>query len=598
MSDVFVSYARSTEAQAQSIAEALRALGYSVWRDDEIPAHKPYAEVIEERLRASKAVLVIWSADAAKSQWVRAEADAARELGTLVQVTVDGTMPPLPFNQIQCAALKEANGGFGGPGWAKLTASLAALAKGEDTPAATLPPLAQGQDKSICVLPFANMSGDPEQDYFSDGISEDITTDLSKVSALGVVARNTAFTFKGRSVDVCEIARTLGVSHVLEGSVRKAGGRVRISAQLIDGKTGRHVWADRFDRDLTDIFAMQDEISHAIVDALKLKLLPSEKKAIEDRGTENVEAYNLFLLARQQWMGGVHGDTRREEAVLRLCDRIIDLDPNYSRAWALKALAQVTLYFGYNIGQEDGLAAADRAIQLDPNLAEAYSVKARAALGRRDFATANREIEAALRLAPESWEVNKDAATVFVWQHDYLKALPFYQKCVALFPEDLHSWDIILMCYRALGDQAAIRRNAEQMLIQAEAIVDREPNNQHAYARGANALVAIGDIAAASEWFERVLLLAPDNIDFRYNFACALFAQPEGIEVGLDHLDYVFARSVGSIIRRADIDPDLDPVREHPRFKAMYAAAMGRIAKLDAEKAANPPPADAEPPHS
>ena len=122
-------------------------------------------------------------------------------------------------------------------------------------------------------------------------------------------------------------------------------------------------------------------------------------------------------------------------------------------------------------------------------------MKARAALGRRDFATANREIEAALRLAPESWEVNKDAATVFVWQHDYLKALPFYQKCVALFPEDLHSWDIILMCYRALGDQAAIRRNAEQMLIQAQAIVDREPNNQHAYARGANALVAIGDIA-------------------------------------------------------------------------------------------------------
>jgi adenylate cyclase len=373
---------------------------------------------------------------------------------------------------------------------------------------------------------------------------------------------------------------------------------VRISAQLIDGRTGRHVWADRFDRDLTDIFAMQDEISHAIVNALKLKLLPSEKKAIEDRGTENVEAYNLFLLARQQWMGGVHGDTRREEAVLRLCDRIIDLDPNYSRAWALKALAQVTLHFGYNIGEEDGLAAANRAIQLDPNLAEAYSVKARAALGRRDFATANREIEAALRLAPESWEVNKDAATVFVWQHDYLKALPFYQKCVALFPEDLHSWDIILMCYRALGDQAAIRRNAEQMLIQAQAIVDREPNNQHAYARGANALVAIGDIAAASEWFERVLLLAPDNIDFRYNFACALFAQPEGIEVGLDHLDYVFARSVGSIIRRADIDPDLDPVREHPRFKAMYAAAMQRIAKLDAEKAANPPPADAEPPHS
>ncbi|HEY1143517.1 MAG TPA: hypothetical protein VGE68_05735, partial [Sphingomicrobium sp.] len=438
---------------------------------------------------------------------------------------------------------------------------------------------------SICVLPFENMSGDPEQEYFSDGISEDITTDLSKVSALGVVARNTAFTFKGRSVDVCEIARTLGVSHVLEGSVRKSGDRVRISAQLIDGRTGRHVWADRFDRDFTDIFSMQDEISHAIVDALKLKLLPSEKKAIQDRGTENVEAYNLYLLARQEWMGGTHGDTRREEAVIRLCNRIIDLDPNYGRAWALKALAQVTLFFGYNVGEEDGVAAADRALQLDPKLAEAYSVKARAALGRRDFVNANKEIEAALALSPDSWEVNKDAATVFVWQHDFAKALKYYEKCVSLFPEDLHSWDIILMCYRALGDQAAVRRNAELMLAQAQVIVDREPNNQHAYARGANALVSAGDIPLASEWFERVLLLAPDNIDFRYNFACALFAYPEGIELGLDHLEYVFERSVGSIIRRADIDTDLDPVRDHPRFKKMYAAAMERVAKLDAEKA-------------
>jgi adenylate cyclase len=586
VSDVFVSYARSTEPQAQSIAEALRGLGYSVWRDDEIPAHKPYAEVIEERLRGSKAVLVIWSADAAKSQWVRAEADAARELGTLVQVTVDGTMPPLPFNQIQCAALKEANGRFEGPGWTKLTSSLASLAKSKGAPVSPAPFAAsQSQEKSICVLPFANMSGDPEQEYFSDGISEDITTDLSKVSALDVVARNTAFTFKGRSVDVSEIARTLGVSHVLEGSVRKAGGRVRISAQLIDGRTGRHVWAERFDRDLTDIFAMQDEISHAIVDALKLKLLPSEKKAIEDRGTENVEAYNLYLLARQQWMGGTHGDTRREEAVIRLCDRIIDLDPNYGRAWALKALAQVTLLFGYNVGEEDGVAAADRAIQLDPNLAEAYSVKARAALGRRDFANANKEIEGALTRSPDSWEVNKDAATVFLWQHDFERALKYYEKCVTLFPEDLHSWDMVLMCYRALGDEAAIRRNAELMLAQAQAIVDREPNNQHAYARGANALVATGDIPRASEWFERVLLLAPDNIDFRYNFACALFSYPEGIELGLDHLEYVFGRSVGSIIRRADIDTDLDPVREHPRFKKMYDAAMERIAKLDADKA-------------
>jgi TolB-like protein len=168
------------------------------------------------------------------------------------------------------------------------------------------PPPAQGAVSrlSICVLPFANTSDDPQQEYFSDGISEDIITDLSKVSALSVVARNTAFTFKGKSLKVPDVARELGVSHVLEGSVRKAGNRVRITAQLIDGAAGDQIWAERYDRDLTDIFALQDEISMAIVTALKLKLLPREMQAIAYRGTESVEAYDLYLVARSYYLTG------------------------------------------------------------------------------------------------------------------------------------------------------------------------------------------------------------------------------------------------------------------------------------------------------
>ncbi|HEY6661970.1 MAG TPA: TIR domain-containing protein, partial [Sphingomicrobium sp.] len=269
MSDIFVSYARTDEPQAKRVAEALRSQGYAVWRDDELPAHRAYADVIEERLKAAKAVVVLWSADAAKSQWVRAEAEAGRTAGTLVQATLDGTVPPLPFNQIQCADLRNYDGD-GTAGWRKVEASIAALAGAARTRKAES--AGARRSGSICVLPFANMSGDAEQEYFSDGISEDITTDLSKISALEVTARNTAFQFKGQSVDVCEVARRLGVQHVLEGSVRKAGNRVRISAQLVDGRTGGHVWADRYDRDLTDIFAIQDEISKAIVGALQLKL--------------------------------------------------------------------------------------------------------------------------------------------------------------------------------------------------------------------------------------------------------------------------------------------------------------------------------------
>jgi adenylate cyclase len=221
------------------------------------------------------------------------------------------------------------------------------------------------------------MSGDAEQEYFSDGITEDITTDLSKISALGVVARNTAFTFKGKSVDVADIARKLGVSHVLEGSVRKAGGRVRITAQLIEGDTGEHLWAERYDRDLEDIFAIQDEISKAIVSALKLKLLPQEKKALEQRGTTNAEAYNLYLLARQYWVTGNHGDPRREERVMRICSRAVEIDPYYGQAWALLAIAQSNLRYGFGYEVDDGVAAAHAALAIDPTNAEAHCAMAR-----------------------------------------------------------------------------------------------------------------------------------------------------------------------------------------------------------------------------
>jgi len=224
---------------------------------------------------------------------------------------------------------------------------------------------------SICVLPFTNMSGEAEQEYFSDGISEDIITDLSNVSALHVVSRNTAFTFKGKSVDVRQVANQLNVSHVLEGSVRKAAGRVRINAQLIDGSNDSHVWAQRFDRDLNDIFAIQDEISRAIVEALRVKLLPEEEKAIERRGTNNADAYKLFLMARKSFVTGYEIDERRNDAIIRLCRRAVELDPDYAEAWALIAMAEMVMRASGVRGGDGGLAAAERALSINPNLAEA-----------------------------------------------------------------------------------------------------------------------------------------------------------------------------------------------------------------------------------
>ena len=400
MSDIFISYARSTADQAQAITEALRGLGYGVWRDDELPAHRSYAEVIEERLQAAKAVVVIWSAEAVKSEWVQSEADTARTDHKLVQLTVDGSKLPRPFDRIQCADMAGWVGDLNAHGWKKVAASIAELV-GEIAVTPTPSPAATPRKLSICVLPFANMSGDPEQEYFSDGISEDIITDLSKVSALSVTARHTAFTFKGQSVDVPAVARQLNIRHVLEGSVRKAGGRVRITAQLVDGTTGGHIWAERYDRDLTDIFALQDEISAAIVGALKLKLLPEEKAAIERRGTDNADAYNLYLMARSLSLTGNSGDPGQWEAIERLTQRAVDIDPGYALAWALMAAARYNLHRLHGQAGDGGQAALDRALALNPDLAEAHASQAArlSHAGRHEAAAA--EIAVALRLDPE-----------------------------------------------------------------------------------------------------------------------------------------------------------------------------------------------------
>jgi adenylate cyclase len=577
MTNVFVSYARQDEQRAKQVADALQSQGYAVWRDDELPAHRAYADVIEERLKAAKAVVVLWSAEAARSQWVRAEADAAREAGTLIQASIDAIVPPMPFNQIQCADLKGWDGKADTAGWRKLTASVASLAG----PA----PVRQSESRrtskgvSVCVLPFQNMSGDAEQEYFSDGISEDITTDLSKVSALAVTARNTAFTFKGQAVNVCDVARQLGVSHVLEGSVRKAGGRVRITAQLIDGASGDHLWAERYDRDLTDIFAIQDEISKAIVAALKLRLLPDEKKAIENRGTSNVEAYNLFLMARQYWIDGDFGESGRERRVIRICQRATEIDPDYARAWALMGLAQANLRYSYAIDEDldDGLAAADRALALDQTIAEAHLPRAwhMAMLGRQNEAQA--EIETALRLNPDSWEANKEAARIFYRHGKMDEAQRFLEKATTLAEGDFHSRGMLSAIYLAQGDVQRAQECAKKVIEQVEAALARNPDNGAALAYGALSFAAVGNLERAREWVDRALLLDPDNMYMRYNLAWPMLMFFKDKEAALQLLEPAFAKAGNTLITLAEADRNLDLLRDDPRFQRMLEAAKARL---------------------
>src|SRR5574337_157481 len=271
MADVFVSYARADKARVAPLVAAMEAKGWSVWWDPEISPGQEFDNQIDSELVAAKAVQECLNALAAMI--ARSQAAQSGKAGNT---------------------------------------------------SASSPSAGEPKRFSVCVLPFTNMSGEPEQEYFSDGITEDIITDLSKVSALRVISRNSAFQYKGKNVDTPKVARELKVSHVLEGSVRKAGGRVRINAQLVEAQGNDHVWAERYDRDASDIFAIQDEISQAIVKALKLRLLPEEKKAIEHRGTGSADAYNLYLMARQTYVTSQEQDERSAQAIVRLCKRATD----------------------------------------------------------------------------------------------------------------------------------------------------------------------------------------------------------------------------------------------------------------------------------
>jgi adenylate cyclase len=435
----------------------------------------------------------------------------------------------------------------------------------------------QDRRVSICVLPFANMSDDPQQAYFSDGICEDIITDLAKVSALSVVARSTAFTFKGTAVDVPEVARQLKVSHVLEGSVRKAGGRVRITAQLIDGAAGDHVWSERWDRDLTDIFALQDEISQAIVGALKLKLLPEEKKSIERRGTDNVDAYNIYLMARQYLFSGNHGDKRVAETIVRLCRRATEIDPDYARAWALMALAQTSLRFAHG-RPDDGLEAAERALSLDGDLAEAHAIRARHLyrLGRREEAFA--ELVIALRLDPDSYEVNGSAGLLNFRERRPADAIRYYEKAAALMETGFGEHGLLIGCYTATGDTEAAQRSARITLERVQQALAIDLGNGSAIGFGVYALAALGETERARDWIAQAMLIDPDNMEMRYNLGCAVSSWLKDADGALELLGPFFEIATEGDVAHMKIDDDLDPIRHHPRFASMLAAAEARLA--------------------
>ena len=309
---------------------------------------------------------------------------------------------------------------------------------GDAPTAATAPAEPPEPDRqSIAVLPFTNMSGDAEQEYFSDGITEDIITDLSKVAGLLVIARNSSFAYKGKNTDIRAVGRELGVRSVLEGSIRRAGNRVRITAQLIDAANGGHLWAERYHRDLTDIFAVQDEVTRHIVAALKVKLAPAEADHIAEAPTRNLEAHDLVLRARDFLTGRVT-DRGSFEKVVVLFTRAIELDANYGEAYAGLAMAQVLNYQNRWTDAanplEEASRLAARAIATAAHSPYAHYAAAVAALWTRDLDRARQEAEIALALSPNFANGQGVRGLVEVYLGNPLAAVPFLERAIRLDP--------------------------------------------------------------------------------------------------------------------------------------------------------------------
>ncbi len=291
---------------------------------------------------------------------------------------------------------------------------------------------------SIAVLPFTNMSGDPEQEYFSDGITEDIITDLSKIAGLTVIARNSSFAYKGRSVDIREVGKELGVGSVLEGSIRRASNRVRITAQLIDAVNGAHLWADRYDRNLTDIFEVQDDVTHRIVDALKVTLSPAEKARLADTNTSSVAAYDCVLRGREFLLGKDKNAETLGQAV-KYFNEALEHDSNYSVAYACLSFANIFDYQNrWTADPDSALPRAEeyarKAMEKDPNEPLAHCVTAMCASWGKDLDRAQAEVDIAVSLNPNLALAHNLRGTIRTYAGRPLEAIPEIEQAMRLDP--------------------------------------------------------------------------------------------------------------------------------------------------------------------
>jgi len=423
--------------------------------------------------------------------------------------------------------------------------------------------------KSIAVLPFADMSPQRDQEYFCEGMADEIINALTKIQALRVASRSSAFTFKGQNQDVRRVGEQLGVNTVLEGSVRKAGTRLRITAQLINVADGYHLWSDRYDREMEDVFAIQDEIAQSIVKALRVVLSDEERRAIEKSPTENVDAYEYYLRGRQFF------HQFRRKGILfarRMFERAIELDSRFALAHAGVADCCAFLYMYWD-GSKANLESADsasrKALELDPELAEAHASRGFALSLSRQYAGARQEFETAIRLNPKLYEAHYLYARTCVQENKLEEAVQHYSDASRVRPEDYQALLLMTAPLRALGrieEAMEVQRRGVQL---AERYLELNPEDGRALVLGATGLIELGLRERALEWAQRAYHMDPEDPGVLYNVASvyalggmtdeAIRCLEAAIENGFGHREWL------------ENDSDLDSLRGDERFRALQS---------------------------
>jgi adenylate cyclase len=422
-------------------------------------------------------------------------------------------------------------------------------------------------EKSIAVLAFVNMSNDPENEFFSDGIAEEIINALTQVKALRVASRTSSFAFKGKSEDIGEVGRKLKVHTVLEGSVRKAGNRLRVTAQLISVADGYHLWSERYDRQLEDVFEIQDQIAENIVRALRVVLGEDEKRAIEKTPTENVQAYEYYLRGRQaqhQMRGSAMQYARR------MFDRAIEIDPNFARAHAGIADCCSFLYMYWdasNANLEEADVSSRKALQLDPESAEAHTSRALALTLRRQYEGARQEFEAALRLNPMLYEAHYFYGRACFTEGKLDEAVSHYREAWRVRPEDYQAIYLSAEALVKLGRRDEALDAARQGLKVADAHLDLNPGDARAWYLSAASLMRLGQREQALQRARRASTIDPEDTAVLYNVGC-VYALGGSAEEALDHLDKAIQNGFGQR-EWVENDSDWDSIRGEPRFQAL-----------------------------